>query len=65
MNKTKEQIKVVICNSYLSSNVLVRDEYTTEGLINAFDITMFGCGSKTCEISTQNNDYEPIIYQIN
>ena len=65
MNKTKEQIKVVICNSYLSSNVLVRDEYTTEGLINAFDITMLGCGSKTCEISTQNNDYEPIIYQIN
>lgn len=63
MNKTQEKVEVMICNSYLSNDVLVRDEYTTTGLINAFAITMVGCGTNNCNITTSINDYMPEIYE--
>lgn len=59
-NRTLDSRRTVVC-SFLGW-------CAAEGYISknpAIDITMLGCGSKTCEISTQNNDYEPIIYQIN
>lgn len=62
-NTTLTDIKVNISSSYIDGNLLITNEFNSDSLINAFNVTLLNCNDTSTSIDATNNQYNVKIYK--
>ena len=62
-NTTLTDIKVNIMSSYIDDDLYITNEFTSDSLVNAFNVSLLLCNDITTSIDATNNNYNIKIYK--
>ena len=62
-NTTLTDVKVNISSSYIGGDLLVTNEFSSNSLINAFNVSLLNCNDISTSIDATNNQYNVKIYK--